>query len=178
MESAESQAHIISPMPELRIRWLSNPGPRRCTGRRYPHRRSGYLRPRAAAAPPPPASPPLVVAPAGFLLPTPGEVATGHRPSLTDQAVTRPVPYNTTHLAQGGAGEVGPRGFPHVVRNGSPSRSVLGAAMVDSDSLHNAASPGPAGRSHWVLQCPARLSDRRLSVTTVPLKLTHARTHT
>ena len=103
--------------------------------------------PPSLRRPPTPAAPPLVVAPAGFRLPTPAEVATG--PAflgrtvlyylLGDGWVLRTVIRLSRIL-----------GFSHVVRYGP--RSALGAAMVDSRL--DAASHGPARR--WVLLCPTR----------------------
>ena len=123
------------------------------------------LPPTAATPPPPsprrpplPASPPLVVAPAGFRLLTPAEVATC--PALLGRTVL--YYWSGDGWVRGTvARRSRAQGFSHVVRYGP--RSALGAAMVDS--LLDAASHGPAGR--WVLLCPTRQRARCFSGTTL-----------
>ena len=80
------------------------------------------------SSPPTPAAPPLVVAPAGFRLPTPAEVATG-------PASLRRVELRLLGLWDGGpVNSESARGISRrVVRYGP--RFPLGAAMVESESL-------------------------------------------
>ena len=100
----------------------------------------------------------MFIAPAGFRLPTPAEVAKG--PALVGRTVLYDWPGDGWVR-----GTVARRSrterFSHVVRYGP--RSALGAAVVDS--LLDAASHGPAGR--WVLLCPTRQPARCFSGATV-----------